>query len=169
MAAVVEKEPVASLDLLQANQTEFLGGGAQNPMVAQLAALVDLEPEVALQVILRLRTNGGHIVLPGVYNNNNNNNQNQPGQQQSGEAGGCGAVLSSTLSYLNHSCEPNAAAEVRGGCLRITALWPVAKGEELTISYIDAAAHVLVRRATLRDHYQFDCSCARCKRELSLL
>ena len=61
---------------------------------------------------LQLRTNAGAIVV---------------GDQQ------VGCSLSSNLSMFNHSCAPNSAAAVTAGRLRVTALRPIAPGEELTI------------------------------------
>ena len=80
------------------------------------------------------------------------------------------------LHYFNHSCVPNCtfdsvplgapAAGHRG------ALWPtrfalralvdVAEGEELLHCYAGSADGPSARRAYLRDHFGFECECARC-------
>ena len=111
------------------------------------ARLSDLRPAVVLQLIMRLRTNAGEVAL----------DHGTGGRPQK-----AGCALSSHLSFLNHSCSPNAAAEVRDGMLHVMALRPVARGEELTISYVDVRLPFQERRRILRDHYQFECRCPRC-------
>lgn len=39
---------------------------------------------------------------------------------------------------------------------------PIAKGEELTITYINLLRHTAFRRARLRERWFFDCQCQRC-------
>lgn len=148
------KEPVRSLDDLQGNEVapELLP-------VAQLAGfaqLADLAPHTVRALVLRLRTNAGAIHFPA-----------QNGGATAAEASAqAGCALSSTLSALNHSCAPNAAATVQRGWLVVASLQPLAPGDELTICYVDAERPGAERRAVLREHYNFECSCARCRREL---
>jgi len=46
-----------------------------------------------------------------------------------------------------------------------TASFPVKKGEELNISYIDTAQDLTARREKLLESYLFTCDCVRCTRE----
>ena len=46
-----------------------------------------------------------------------------------------GAIGGSGAEYVNHGCEPNLAARVRGGRVIYASLRPIAKGEELLIDY----------------------------------
>ncbi|KAL3332842.1 hypothetical protein AABB24_033085 [Solanum stoloniferum] len=71
-------------------------------------------------------------------------------------------------SCMNHSCRPNAKAfkreEDRDGQATIIALQPIAKGEEITISYIDEDLPFEERQALLAD-YGFRCGCSKCLEE----
>lgn len=40
-----------------------------------------------------------------------------------------------TARYINHSCDPNAEAEIKGGRILISALKNIASGEEVTFDY----------------------------------
>ena len=51
------------------------------------------------------------------------------------------------------------------GALSIVMLTPVSAGAELTLSYTKPDAAYDERRATLREHYHFDCICPRCTAE----
>lgn len=46
-----------------------------------------------------------------------------------------GAVGGSGAEFINHSCEPNLAAEIVKGRIFYVSLRPIKKGEELTIDY----------------------------------
>ncbi len=46
-----------------------------------------------------------------------------------------GSAESNTGRYLNHSCEPNAEAEIQDGKILISAVRTIEKGEEVTIDY----------------------------------
>ena len=82
-----------------------------------------------------------------------------------------GSALYAVHSCLNHSCDPNTAAllpEKDGEAQAIIqCLKPIAKGEELTISYIDLDIGWEERQEMLAD-YGFHCSCNRCQDERSL-
>ena len=39
------------------------------------------------------------------------------------------------------------------------------RGEEVTICYVDPAMRLSQRRRALRECYQFECACARCREE----
>lgn len=48
-----------------------------------------------------------------------------------------GETLSNTARYINHSCDPNAEAEIHDEHILISALKAVKTGEEITIDYGD--------------------------------
>ena len=77
-----------------------------------------------------------------------------------------GCALSVFMGYCNHDCTPNAEACVDDeGFVTIKSLREISTGEEVCISYVDRNASVLDRRATLSDHYEFECRCVRCLKE----
>jgi hypothetical protein len=78
-----------------------------------------------------------------------------------------GAAIFAHLSCLNHSCSPNAEVqydETHGA--RLIALCSIARGDEVTISYIDEAQPVTRRHAALSE-YSFSCDCPTCEGELA--
>ena len=83
---------------------------------------------------------------------------------RNGKKSGC--ALSVLMGWHNHSCIPNAQAEVRDdGHVTISALRDLAKDEEVLISYVDATESYDERRKTLAMHYGFECRCERCVTE----
>ncbi len=103
-------------------------------------------------------------------------------------------LCTTACSMFNHTCEPNVAYEaadddgpvVEGPAddgmprpspssrprrplpvVTFSATRPIAVGEEVTFSYVDAAADVVDRRLRLREGYGFDCDCRRCEREMA--
>lgn len=80
------------------------------------------------------------------------------------DAGSPGSALYFVPSFINHSCEPlvdvlhpeNSAVAV------FRTRRAIAKGEELTITYIDATAGVRQRQSELGFKYGFQCKCPRC-------
>jgi hypothetical protein len=90
-------------------------------------------------------------------------------------------------SALNHACNPNAAlrrrpppsasassasastaAEMaRPSQIYLIALRPLARGEEITLTYINPQWSLESRRAAVRRDYMFECKCARCVDELA--
>lgn len=81
-----------------------------------------------------------------------------------------GCALLPTASMFNHSCEPSCklrhplGGSSGGRSLEFVAARAIAAGEQLTISYVDAALPREERRARLAESYYFDCACARCTR-----
>jgi [histone H3]-lysine4/36 N-trimethyltransferase SMYD len=67
-------------------------------------------------------------------------------------------------ALLNHSCRPNCALsyDLRTQRQWIRTIAPVARGEQLTHSYVDLAGTAETRRATLAERYGFECRCERC-------
>jgi len=136
------KEAVRLLEALklQANDNVVL----PDDQLRIFSQLTGLDTDTIKTLILRLRTNAGSIRVKGAH---------------------LGCALSATLSFLNHSCEPNASAQVVAGRLLVSARKPLQQGQELSICYVDATLGRTSRRAVLRDHYGFDCDCARCLAE----
>ncbi|ORY45185.1 hypothetical protein BCR33DRAFT_765618 [Rhizoclosmatium globosum] len=76
-----------------------------------------------------------------------------------------------TLSYANHSCDPNCAVfeedpdEAGLPTYTLTSKRMIAPGEEITISYIDLVAMVELaedRQRRLEEHFLFYCTCEWC-------
>ncbi|KAL1721677.1 hypothetical protein EV715DRAFT_248563 [Schizophyllum commune] len=95
-----------------------------------------------------------------------------------------GSAFYTVSSYLSHSCTPNArpsfdgesAAEanpdgttelaIDGSAeLKLVATRDIAKGEELSVAFIDVAQPLEARRAELQAGWKFACTCAKCKEE----
>ena len=87
-------------------------------------------------------------------------------------------------SYLSHSCTPNARPSFDGESvaeanpdgttelatdgsaeLRLVATRDIAKGEELSVAFIDVAQPLEARRAELQAGWKFACTCAKYKEE----
>ncbi|KAF5350129.1 hypothetical protein D9756_009122 [Leucocoprinus leucothites] len=68
------------------------------------------------------------------------------------------------LSRCNHSCDPNAVWSWDSSTLMLTltALRPIAPGEEITISYISLSGNHAAQRAQLKALCGFDCTCEEC-------
>ncbi|EKG22146.1 hypothetical protein MPH_00473 [Macrophomina phaseolina MS6] len=62
----------------------------------------------------------------------------------------------------NHSCDPNAFVIMDGAQLSFRALKPIAKDEEILISYIDGTLPFERRQTDLTRRYYFTCSCTKC-------
>jgi hypothetical protein len=138
--ALGDKESLALVATLQANKDVV----SQTQKLA-LAGMTGVKPEVVSLLIGQIRGNAAGIL-------------------RDGQKVGC--ALSVLMGYCNHDCTPNAEACVdKDGFVTITALENIAAGEEVCISYVDRNAFVLDRRATLLDHYEFECRCVRCLKE----
>ena len=72
------------------------------------------------------------------------------------------------MSFINHSCAPNAINYVVGNTIIIRAAQDVAAGQEITISYLGRPQldHVETRIDKLEEDYGFSCECERCTSEL---
>ncbi len=69
-----------------------------------------------------------------------------------------GKTRSNIARYINHSCEPNCEAEIRGEHILIYATCDVQQGEELSIDYGEEYFDEFIKPT--------GCKCARCAREL---
>ncbi|KAL1743122.1 hypothetical protein HDZ31DRAFT_83665 [Schizophyllum fasciatum] len=83
-----------------------------------------------------------------------------------------GSAFYTVSSYLSHSCAPNARPSFDGDDatagsaeLRLIATRDIAKGEELSVAFIDAAQSLEARRAELQAGWKFACTCEKCKTE----
>lgn len=81
-----------------------------------------------------------------------------------------GFVLHPLLALTNHSCNYNAVVEFTWNGpgtnpLLLYAARPIAKDEEVLISYIDPGDNLTARRKALEDRYFFTCNCDRCSKE----
>jgi hypothetical protein len=79
-----------------------------------------------------------------------------------------GGGLFTLQSNFNHSCAPNAmvsASPERNHEIVLIANKPIAKGEEVTISYIVTEGKSVTERRDELQSYFFTCECPRCKSE----
>ncbi|OBT87641.1 hypothetical protein VE02_02682 [Pseudogymnoascus sp. 03VT05] len=74
-----------------------------------------------------------------------------------------GYALDFVLSFINHSCDPNAHMFIERGKLRMRSLKPIKAGDEITQTYTDLRPGVMMRRERLESEYSFTCQCNRCK------
>eukprot|EP00966_Prymnesium_polylepis_P225773 5222318-Prymnesium_polylepis.1 len=63
------------------------------------------------------------------------------------------------VACLNHSNTPNCVTLFEGGSyqVRVRTIAPIARGEELCISYVDQGKSWAAVRAEIRRKYHFDC------------
>lgn len=77
-----------------------------------------------------------------------------------------GSCLVPCAALINHSCSPNAHHISEGPELVIRSCRPIAKNEEITISYVDQTRSLEDRQEALLTRYLFICECPRCARGL---
>lgn len=74
-----------------------------------------------------------------------------------------GVALFPVFSIVSHSCLPNASpVALQSRRLALEAKMDIAKGEEITISYISILQGRVKRRKKLREKWFFNCTCKRC-------
>ncbi|KAL4956153.1 hypothetical protein BDW69DRAFT_192654 [Aspergillus filifer] len=73
-----------------------------------------------------------------------------------------GLYLHPYAALLNHSCDYNAVAGFDGDELYVKTIRPIAKDEQITISYIDTTYPKRIRQKELRERYFFTCQCSKC-------
>ena len=72
-------------------------------------------------------------------------------------------ALSAGVAMFNHNCSPNADWSLdSSGCLVVHTTRSVRTGEELCLSYVDIKWPRERRRAFLRKHFFFECTCEVC-------
>lgn len=75
------------------------------------------------------------------------------------------SAMFTRLARANHDCAPNAAhlwdPRVRGDAVALVATRDIARGEEVTVTYVDVLAGAAERRQRLAQ-YGFRCDCASC-------
>jgi len=49
--------------------------------------------------------------------------------------------------------------------MKVICIRPIAKGEEVSISYVDTAGLRSMRQKELRERYKFECKCEECERK----
>lgn len=77
-----------------------------------------------------------------------------------------GTAFYALQSCINHSCQPNAAAEcLASGQMVVTALAPIPAGGEVLLSYIDEEGAAYEERQAMLADYGFVCRCERCNAE----
>lgn len=76
---------------------------------------------------------------------------------------GYGAGLYPLAALINHSCSPNCCQTFcTGGAIEVRAMRDIEEGEEATISYVDVAQHMSIRKQELLTRFLFDCTCKSC-------
>lgn len=65
-------------------------------------------------------------------------------------------------SFFNHSCVPNIKTSYEGRSQKIRSVYPLKKGDSLSLGYIDIMKSREERIKTLEREYFFRCQCQRC-------
>eukprot|EP01084_Bolivina_argentea_P227558 384318_1 len=76
------------------------------------------------------------------------------------------AAIFLTISFINHSCDPNAYWYMDGEQMKVMTLKNVDPSTEITCSYIDQFQYywsVKERQTRLKKGWNFDCNCNSCK------
>lgn len=76
---------------------------------------------------------------------------------------GCIEITAPIASYLNHSCAPNAAKFLLDSSMIVVTMRPIAKGEQLFVSYCDVRKSDKERKNILLSKHHFQCMCERCQ------
>ncbi|KAL4783982.1 hypothetical protein BJX76DRAFT_357430 [Aspergillus varians] len=76
-----------------------------------------------------------------------------------------GLYLHPYAALINHSCDYNAVVGFDGPELYIKAIRPIAKDEQILISYVDTTYPTRIRQKELRERYFFTCQCKKCTHE----
>ena len=79
----------------------------------------------------------------------------------SSRASGCGLWILPSL--INHSCCPNTRINIIGDFMFVRNMRPVAKGEEISVSYVDINLPMAERAAKISAGWGFTCACERCQ------
>ena len=78
-----------------------------------------------------------------------------------------GAAIIPSISYINHSCAPNADTlyYYPGGPIVLHAIKDLQKNEEINIAYCETQLSKKARQTYLKDNYFFTCQCPICNPE----
>ncbi|KAJ1878437.1 hypothetical protein LPJ66_011891 [Kickxella alabastrina] len=84
-----------------------------------------------------------------------------------GSSGAVGLALYLISSHITHNCDPNVQIVFPDNTNKaaIKTLKPIAKGEELHVSFVDASLEKGVRQKRLSGSYRIICTCDKCKAE----
>lgn len=80
-----------------------------------------------------------------------------------------GMCLDLLVSCINHSCDPNVFLVMDGRTISARCLRKIEEGDELTISYVENTNPTTIRQKELKQKFFFDCRCAKCLNEGSIL
>ncbi|KAJ1947179.1 mitochondrial import receptor subunit tom20 [Kickxella alabastrina] len=89
--------------------------------------------------------------------------------RNNGFSGAVGLALYLISSHITHNCDPNVQIVFPNNTNKaaIKTLKPIAKGEELHVSFVDASLEKGVRQKRLNGSYRIICTCDKCKAENS--
>ncbi|KAL4871940.1 hypothetical protein BDV12DRAFT_183489 [Aspergillus spectabilis] len=73
-----------------------------------------------------------------------------------------GLYLHPYAALINHSCNYNAIVAFDGPQLYIKAIRPIAKDDQISISYIDTTFPTHIRQKEVQERYFFTCGCTKC-------
>ncbi|KAJ2874953.1 mitochondrial import receptor subunit tom20, partial [Coemansia asiatica] len=87
--------------------------------------------------------------------------------RRSSSSGAVGLSLYLISSHLTHSCDPNVEITFVGNTDKaaIRTIKPIAKGDELHVSFVGTDLDRETRQKKLSGQYRINCSCDRCKAE----
>ncbi|KAJ1878767.1 hypothetical protein LPJ66_011824 [Kickxella alabastrina] len=87
--------------------------------------------------------------------------------RNNGSSGAVGLALYLISSHITHDCDPNVQIVFPDNTNKaaIKTLKPIAKGEELHVSFVDASLEKGVRQKRLSGSYRIICTCDKCKAE----
>ncbi|KAJ2399445.1 mitochondrial import receptor subunit tom20 [Coemansia sp. RSA 2559] len=82
-----------------------------------------------------------------------------------------GIALYLISSHITHSCDPNVRIVFPENTSKaaLKALKPIAQGDELHVSFVDASLDVQTRQKLLKNSYRFTCECAKCVADLAVV
>jgi SET and MYND domain-containing protein len=74
-----------------------------------------------------------------------------------------GSALDLMVAKANHSCNPNAYVIMDGPIISIRTIRPIAKNEEILITYVDTTEPYYMRQHALKTNWFFTCHCPKCQ------
>jgi hypothetical protein len=78
-----------------------------------------------------------------------------------------GSAVIPEISFINHSCSPNAKTVYyqNGGAITVEATEDILRGAEVNISYCDESKGRKTRQEYLFKYYHFRCQCPKCQKQ----